>query len=104
MLLSGMEPQLARSLPAGPQVERQLERLVTAARESYPQLPLNEDAFLGHLGSTLRSRDAIAALESVQAGDLLLASLCAEGEPGALLEFERSILPKVKTAIRRETH
>lgn len=72
------------------------------AQASHPQLCADPEAFFRQLAPALRgAADAAAALGELSAGDLLLASRCAAGDPLAIAVLERRHLARVPLVVRR---
>lgn len=72
------------------------------ARAAHPQLLADARAFFGQLAPALQgAEDVAAALGELNAGDVLLAALCAAQDPAALALFERRHLGRVALLVRR---
>ncbi|MBI5547647.1 MAG: hypothetical protein HY901_27510 [Deltaproteobacteria bacterium] len=73
--------------------------MLERARASWPQVKLDERAYVRHLAHRLAPRgDVLAMLRSMHAGDLYLACAAASGDPHALGEIQRRLEP---TALRQ---
>jgi RNA polymerase sigma-70 factor (ECF subfamily) len=67
-------------------LEELLQGCLSRARAAWPGLPLDDAAFIEHLGV----RVAPSALEAAHAEDLFLACACARGVAGAIEAFDRA--------------
>lgn len=78
----------ARTLRDQPGIEERLEAQLSAARNRWPAVQLDEAAFAGHWAEQLaRTDNPQAALEHLHVSDLYLAFGCAAGETHALRGF-----------------
>ena len=91
MAASLVDIYLARRAPGGAEeVDRQtigaaLEAALSRCRAAWPELPLDDAAFVEHLAA----RVAPPALATAHVEDLWLACACASGVPGAVEAFDR---------------
>lgn len=73
-----------------------LQTFAAQARAAHPEVPLEAEAFVAHLGRRAPADVAPRAwLDELRAGDLFLACACAEGLPEALRAFEAAFLGKI---------
>jgi RNA polymerase sigma-70 factor, ECF subfamily len=87
-------------------LERQLTTLIQRARAGWPELDLDEAAFVTHVARVLIPDAAAGAsiaeqLEAVHASDLWLAFGCAEGHEDAVNAFDKEVLRDVGPMIAR---
>jgi RNA polymerase sigma-70 factor (ECF subfamily) len=87
--------------PASPRLEELLRTLWETGRNAWPGIELPPPHFARHLGARLTAGADEARLASVLAADLYLACACAAGNPEALRQFERHLLPVSAEAILR---
>jgi RNA polymerase sigma-70 factor (ECF subfamily) len=92
---------LARSVvveEGGAVLEDALRARVTAGREAWPNLPLDEGTFVAHLADRVH-RGSLPPL--AHAADLWLACACLHAIPAASAEFDRIYRPVVARAVAR---
>ncbi len=79
-----------------------LEQQLEAARQAWPDIPLDEPAFARFLGARVPEGDDPAVVFGrLRVPDLALAFACLAEEPIALAIFEREVMPAVAKAIAR---
>ena len=73
-----------------------------AAREAWPEVPLDEEVFASRLAACVDGRDdPLATLGELRVPDLYLAWACLEGDSRALARFEREFAPTIAAALAR---
>ncbi|AKJ06120.1 RNA polymerase sigma-70 factor (ECF subfamily) [Archangium gephyra] len=101
--LSRAPHALVPALRAHPGLEEALAGLVRAAREAWPEVGMDEGAFLAHVAERLPSTgEAREVLASLRTEDFFLAFACVRGEARALEAFEARVLSQVGTWLPRE--
>ncbi|SEK72081.1 RNA polymerase sigma-70 factor, ECF subfamily [Stigmatella aurantiaca] len=101
--LSRAPRALAPALRAHAGLEEALAGLVREAREAWPQVPMDAEAFLAHVAGRLPSTgEAGEVLASLRAGELFLAFACARGDARALEALDAHVLSQVGTWLPRE--
>ena len=98
--------RLGKPGPADSDLEPALAAAVERARRAWPSLALDPPAFIEDLAARLPATGGLAsAVSAVCAEDLFLACACRRGDPRALEEFERRVLPEARAALlsRRES-
>jgi len=101
--LSRVPGALAPALRAHPGLEDALAGLVRAAREAWPELGMDADAFLAHVAERLPpTGEAAEVLASLRADGLFLAFACARGDARALEALDARVLSQVGTWLPRE--
>ncbi|MGE6760609.1 sigma factor-like helix-turn-helix DNA-binding protein [Corallococcus interemptor] len=96
--LSRAPRALVPALRSHPGLEQVLQELVRAAREAWPEVGLEVEAFLAHAAERLPATgDAGAVLASLCAEDLALAFTCTRGSARALQTFDAHVLSQVGT-------
>lgn len=80
-------------------LEETLLGLWNAGRQTWPNLPVNVEAFVRHLAQVV---DDLAALPSLRGDDLYFAVACVTGVPGAAEIFERRFAADIDAVIRRQ--
>jgi RNA polymerase sigma-70 factor (ECF subfamily) len=104
-LASLLTSRLDRAAQCAPELEDALEQALARAHRAWPSLALADAEFVGDLAERLpASVDLVDAVRALCAEDLFLASLCRRGDPRALEEFERRVMPEARAAllIRRQ--
>lgn len=77
-------------------------RLVTAARQAWPDLRVDPVAFLEHVGSKLAEASSLVeAAEALVVDDLYLAFACSQGEPAAPAPFQEHLQSEVRAAMAK---
>jgi RNA polymerase sigma-70 factor (ECF subfamily) len=103
--LASLSAILASAAPALKDVdglEPALRELLDGARAAWPTLKVSDADFLAYLAARLPSgEEPLAAIRSINAGDLYLACACARGVPGALVQLDRRYLSGVRDALAR---
>lgn len=110
--MSSLSQELIGALPQGERrpaptdaLEEALHAAVKEAREAWPELPLEEGAFVRELAVRLSPLDPneelCAAVQALRACDLHLSSSCARGEPLALALFDARFLSRVPALVSR---
>ncbi|WP_426751568.1 sigma-70 family RNA polymerase sigma factor [Myxococcus sp. Y35] len=101
--LSRAPPALVPALRAHPGLEDALAGLVREAREAWPRVDMDVEAFLAHVAERLPSTGEVGeVLARLRAGDLFLAFACARGDARAVEAFEAHVLSQVRTWLPRE--
>jgi RNA polymerase sigma-70 factor (ECF subfamily) len=78
-----------------------LQRLWATGRAAWPQVALEEAAFVAHVRTTLAPDAGAAQVSGLDAAGLYLACACARGLPSALAELDRHILARVPEFLGR---
>lgn len=86
-------------LPAGP-LQKALSALVASGRAAWPDLPVDELAFVEHLARRVPPSQ-VRSLAALQAADLYLAFACISGQGPAVLEVLRRIGEHVRRQAAR---
>jgi RNA polymerase sigma-70 factor (ECF subfamily) len=99
-------PEAARDAWAGvADLEAQLAALLEAAREAAPEVGLGDYAVIDAIAARVPFDEelpaALAALGSLEAGDVLLAEGCARGDAASLRAFERRFGADLDVAIAK---
>ncbi|WP_394834922.1 RNA polymerase subunit sigma-70 [Pendulispora rubella] len=95
--------ELAGSLRGTANLESTLDALVGRARRAWPDIEVDDEAFLAHVArhlETVAREEAAPALEQLFAEDLFLALACAQGQPKALAHFDRTHLRAAAVHVR----
>ncbi|WNG45397.1 RNA polymerase subunit sigma-70 [Archangium minus] len=101
--LSRAPHALVPALRALPGLAEALARLVREAREAWPEVGMDEGAFLAHVAERLPSTgEAREVLESLRAEDFFLAFACVRGEARALEALDAHVLSQVGMWLPRE--
>lgn len=101
--LSRAPHALVPALRARPGLEEALTGLVREAREAWPAVGLDAEAFLAHVAERLPSTgEAHEVLASLRAADCFLAFACVRGEAWALAALDAHVLSQVGTWLPRE--
>ncbi|WNG34925.1 RNA polymerase subunit sigma-70 [Archangium violaceum] len=101
--LSRAPHALVPALRALPGLDEALARLVREAREAWPEVSMDEGAFLAHVAERLPSTgEAREVLESLRAEDFFLAFACVRGEARALEALDAHVLSQVGMWLPRE--
>lgn len=101
--LSRAPRALVPALRAHAGLEEALARLVREAREAWPRVPMDAEAFLAHVAGRLPSTgEAGEVLASLRSGELFLAFACAQGDSRALEALDAHVLSQVGTWLPRE--
>ena len=96
-----LAPSLAARLGDIDALELRLRALFEEARRAFPDVVVDEAAFVGHLAERIAGENDIEeALSSVLAADLLLAFACLAGDAAALREIDRRMEVEVHAALR----
>lgn len=83
-------------------LETQLRAAVDAARAAWPDLDIDDAAFVAHLAARVpEPADPAAALSGLRVDDLYLACGCALGLPDAIAAFDRTFAADLDAAARR---
>ncbi len=84
----------------------ELESQIARAREAWPQLELDELAFVDAVARAIAEdeRPLAEAVASVRAAELALATACAQRHPRALATFQREFGPVIDRALTRGSH
>jgi RNA polymerase sigma-70 factor (ECF subfamily) len=97
----GLAARLIEQLPAerrpaiaAAELDALLERALETARGAWPDVALDDDAFLAHLARCLPEAPD---LESIAMTDLYLACGCMHNDPRALAHFDRELLGSIGT-------
>lgn len=80
-------------------MERALGSVIAAARRSWPDLSIADEAFARHLAEHAGG-DPLVFLAGVHAADLYLALGCTLGDEGAIAAFERDFMARVPGFLR----
>ena len=91
----------AAGLEASDALEDTLAGMLREARAQLSEVGLDDATFLGYLAARLPTREAAKALSAIKAADLYLACACSRGDPRALAEFDRRLLPAVARKLLR---
>lgn len=92
------------SVVSDPALGAKLLEIVTQARITYPELPVEDEVFIRALADRLGDEPALAELAALHGDDLFLACACGLGDRAAINEFERRFLgPTAIGAITRVT-
>ncbi|APR82861.1 putative DNA-binding regulatory protein [Minicystis rosea] len=87
---------------ASPDAGAAIARAVETARAAHPDLDLDDEAFVRHLGACLAgTSDPWSALDALHLGDLWLACACLRGDPRALARLEADHLGPAIAAVGR---
>lgn len=78
-----------------------LDQYVAAAHAAWPEIAVDDDAFLAHLAARFPDDAGEAHLRSVRATDVYLALACARGDQHAIAQFERAYFGEIKHAVFR---
>ena len=79
-----------------------IDEMVVRAREAWPEIALDRDRFARHVAGRLVADVEIAEqLGELHVEDLALAFACAQGDVGALREFERLYGPPLRRWVMR---
>src|SRR5690348_6663263 len=79
-----------------------LDEKWAAARAAWPQLRVDEEAYVAHLARHLPDDGApLLRLRELRAEDLYLARACGDADPEALRAFEDGPLKDVRRALER---
>ncbi|HWM88319.1 MAG TPA: sigma factor-like helix-turn-helix DNA-binding protein [Kofleriaceae bacterium] len=100
-LASALESGLAPDIELGDRaaVETSLAAALATARETWPDVRIDGDAFAGFVAERLAGgMPASAALERLWLGDLALASACASGDVAAIQTLDRMVSEQVAQA------
>ncbi len=88
-----------------PEVETRLREIASRTSAAWPDINLDEEAFIAHVHRHLKAEDdPIDALTCLRASDLYLACACSRGDPRALRAFEAQFgneLRIVRTRLRQ---
>jgi RNA polymerase sigma-70 factor (ECF subfamily) len=96
-----LAPSLSAKLGDADALELRLRSMLEEARRAFPEVAVDEAAFVGHLAERIAGEEDIEeALSSVLAADLLLAFACLSGDAAALRELGRRIDVEVHAALR----
>jgi RNA polymerase sigma-70 factor (ECF subfamily) len=76
-------------------MSRELRKRIHQARAAWPDVQVDEEAFVAHLGARAHK------LEQLHLDDLYLAFACARGDAEAVAIFERTLLSKVRQFVAR---
>src|SRR5262245_56150780 len=100
---SGMRHPLRwRALPHLTGRDEILNGLFAAGRQAWPAVEISRATFGAHVLARLsEDADPAAALAGLHGPDLYLACACAEGDPRALEELERRLMPEVTQFLNR---
>jgi RNA polymerase sigma-70 factor (ECF subfamily) len=74
---------------------------VAAAHEAWPEIAVDDDAFVAHLARRFPEDAGDAQLRGVRASDVYLALACARGDQGAMAQFERAYFGEIDAAAAR---
>ncbi|MBS2018766.1 MAG: sigma-70 family RNA polymerase sigma factor [Deltaproteobacteria bacterium] len=78
-----------------------LREKIAVARSAWPELAVDDDAFVRHVTRHLAGGDVLAQIERVVAADVLLVVACLRGDPAALRAFDAGLLkPSAEEAAR----
>src|SRR5262245_24532803 len=88
--------------PGGPGagLEEHLVKILASARSAWPDVPLGDDVFLGHLARSAGKSD-VPELAKLHTDELYLACACGQGDPKALAHFERTYLAALEKVLGR---
>ncbi|OJH38031.1 sigma factor-like helix-turn-helix DNA-binding protein [Cystobacter ferrugineus] len=101
--LSRAPHALVPALRALPGLEETLARLVREAREAWPEVRMDEGAFLAHVAERLPpTGEAREVLASLRAEDVFLVFACVRGEARALEALDAHVLSQLGTWLPRE--
>ncbi|MFP2961351.1 sigma-70 family RNA polymerase sigma factor [Myxococcus sp. 1LA] len=104
LLLAGAPEPLHEALRCAPELESLLTELVEKGRAAWPTVALAPAALLHHVGRHLREQGPpLDALRQLHGEDVYLACACAQGEPQALLLFEKHVLQKSAARLSRHS-
>src|SRR5438552_6210 len=78
-----------------------LQELIDRARAGWPELDLDEGAFVAHVAGGLTSDDVAGQLAAVHAADLWLAYGCSTGDEPSINAFDREVLSQVGMLLGR---
>lgn len=83
-------------------LEAQLAAALASARAAWPDVAVDDEAFIAHLAARVpEPADATAALGGLRVDDLYLACGCALGLPAAIAAFDRAFAADLDAAARR---
>jgi RNA polymerase sigma-70 factor, ECF subfamily len=92
------------SVAGDPDLGAKLLEIVMHARTTYPELHVEDEAFIRALTDRLGGEPSLAELTALHGDDLFLACACGLGDRAAINEFERRFLgPTAMGAITRVT-
>src|SRR5262245_31381157 len=99
--LSACSPEIAAELGDDEALAEVLSGHVAAAREALPNVRLDANAFVVHMGGRMHGDvDARKCVRAVFAADLYLAKACADGDRYALDRLEKE-LARLPAAVSR---
>jgi RNA polymerase sigma-70 factor (ECF subfamily) len=94
-------PEAVDEVGAG-EIERLLADVVDAATSAWPDVMLSAESFVGRVAHHCSTDDTLADwLRRVRAGDLFLATACADRVPNAIDTLDREFLASVPTFLAR---
>ena len=99
-LLQSAPEELRAGLIQVDDLEARLDQLCREARETWPEIELNDDTFVAGLAERLPSDvPAESALDKMRPSDLYLALACAQRDDRALAAFHRTHFDGIKAAL-----
>ncbi|MFP2898002.1 transcriptional regulator, partial [Corallococcus sp. 4LFB] len=82
-------------------LQERLAQALEAARQSWPDIPLEGSRFAAHLARLVPADGHEETWGRLHMADVYLARAAADGLPSALATFEQRLMPEVDTAVAR---
>lgn len=92
-MLAQLMLRLAPKLSTLPDLEERLQRMVSEASATHPDVGLTPEAFVRHLAGRLAALDPARALDQLCAADLWLAAAACEGNSAAIRRVDEALTP-----------